>query len=77
MVAAIRATRRRRPRPPVLHVGQPVSWLRTPGGGGGSGHRVMEKEPVSTVVLALTPRSVRIALSRGPTWVRRANVVPR
>lgn len=58
--------------------GQPVWWLWTPGGGGGSGHRKMEKEPRQAVVVKVGARRVYIKVENGrETWVNPASLALR
>ena len=62
-----------------MKVGDRVVWLRTLGGGGGSGKRANAKEPVESVVTKVGPRRVQIERAgrvEGKTWVDRANVRP-
>lgn len=62
--------------------GQPVLWLHTLGGGGGSGKRKNEKEPVAAEVMRddgkgyvqITTPSSGYSRAAG-SWVRRDNVV--
>lgn len=62
----------------LYYPSQPVWWLWTPGGGGGSGHRKMEKEPREATVLKVGPRRVYIRVENGrETWVNAASLEPR
>ena len=60
----------------AIAVGQPAIWFRTLGGGGGSGHRKNEREPVVVTVLAIKNRvQVRVkGRLFDVTWVSRDSV---